>query len=160
MRGRPEVCRPAAPGPGCRLMLVLDAGAFGAVQRGDRDVVALAKRQQRAGRPPALAEAEAIRADQCRARSFPAVGTALLRSWTSSSPTKSSSPTGSTHPRWPTFFQQSGSRDLRAWHREDPSGRSNSAALPHDAVISRAGEESVAALILLGRSRHRPPPLR
>ena len=33
-------------------MLVLDAGAFVAVERGDRDVVALIKRERRAGRVP------------------------------------------------------------------------------------------------------------
>jgi hypothetical protein len=33
-------------------MLVLDAGAFVAVERGDRDVVALVKRERMAGRPP------------------------------------------------------------------------------------------------------------
>jgi hypothetical protein len=33
-------------------MLVLGAGAFVAVERGDRDVVALVKRERRAGRPP------------------------------------------------------------------------------------------------------------
>jgi hypothetical protein len=33
-------------------VLVLDAGAFVAVGRGDRDVVALAKRERLAGRPP------------------------------------------------------------------------------------------------------------
>ena len=33
-------------------MLILDAGAFVAVERGDRDVVALAKRERLAGRPP------------------------------------------------------------------------------------------------------------
>jgi len=33
-------------------MLVLDAGAFVAVERGDRDVVALVKRDRLAGRPP------------------------------------------------------------------------------------------------------------
>ena len=33
-------------------MLVLDAGAFMAVERGDRDVVALVKRERLAGRPP------------------------------------------------------------------------------------------------------------
>ena len=33
-------------------MLVLDAGAFLAVERGDRDVVALIKRERRAGRVP------------------------------------------------------------------------------------------------------------
>jgi len=33
-------------------MLVLDAGAFFAVERGDRDVVALVKRERMAGRPP------------------------------------------------------------------------------------------------------------
>jgi hypothetical protein len=33
-------------------MLVLDAGAFVAVDRGDRDVVALVKRERLAGRPP------------------------------------------------------------------------------------------------------------
>jgi hypothetical protein len=33
-------------------MLVLDAGAFVAVERGDRDVVALVKRERLAGRPP------------------------------------------------------------------------------------------------------------
>jgi hypothetical protein len=33
-------------------MLVLDAGAFLAVERGDRDVVALVKRERLAGRPP------------------------------------------------------------------------------------------------------------
>jgi hypothetical protein len=33
-------------------MLVLDAGAFLAVERGDRDVVALVKRERMAGRPP------------------------------------------------------------------------------------------------------------
>jgi len=32
--------------------LVLDAGAFLAVERGDRDVVALVKRERLAGRPP------------------------------------------------------------------------------------------------------------
>jgi hypothetical protein len=40
------------PRPGCRLMLVLGAGAFWAVERGDRDVVALVKRERVAGRPP------------------------------------------------------------------------------------------------------------
>jgi hypothetical protein len=34
-------------------MLVLDAGAFVAVERGDRDVVALVKRERLAGRVPA-----------------------------------------------------------------------------------------------------------
>jgi PIN domain len=34
------------------LMLVLDAGAFVAVERGDRDVVALVKRERLAGRAP------------------------------------------------------------------------------------------------------------
>jgi len=34
------------------MMLVLDAGAFVAVERGDRDVVALVKRDRLAGRPP------------------------------------------------------------------------------------------------------------
>jgi hypothetical protein len=38
--------------PWCCLMLVLDAGAFVAVDRGDRDVVALVKRERLAGRPP------------------------------------------------------------------------------------------------------------
>ena len=38
--------------PGRSLMLILDAGAFVAVERGDRDVVALAKRERLAGRPP------------------------------------------------------------------------------------------------------------
>jgi hypothetical protein len=33
-------------------MLVLDAGAFLAVEHGDRDVVALVKRERLAGRPP------------------------------------------------------------------------------------------------------------
>lgn len=33
-------------------MLVLDAGAFVAVERGDRDVVALVKRERLAGRSP------------------------------------------------------------------------------------------------------------
>ena len=33
-------------------MLVLDAGALVAVERGDRDVVALVKRERLAGRPP------------------------------------------------------------------------------------------------------------
>jgi hypothetical protein len=33
-------------------MLVLDAGAFLAVERGDRNVVALVKRERMAGRPP------------------------------------------------------------------------------------------------------------
>jgi hypothetical protein len=33
-------------------MLVLDAGAFAAVERGSRDVVALVKRERLAGRPP------------------------------------------------------------------------------------------------------------
>jgi hypothetical protein len=33
-------------------MLVLDAGAFVAVERGDREVVALVKRERLAGRPP------------------------------------------------------------------------------------------------------------
>jgi hypothetical protein len=33
-------------------MLVLDAGAFVAVERGDRDVVALVKRERLSGRPP------------------------------------------------------------------------------------------------------------
>jgi hypothetical protein len=33
-------------------MLVLDAGAFLAVERGDRDVAALVKRERLAGRPP------------------------------------------------------------------------------------------------------------
>jgi hypothetical protein len=33
-------------------MLVLDAGAFVAVERGNRDVVALVKRERLAGRPP------------------------------------------------------------------------------------------------------------
>jgi hypothetical protein len=33
-------------------MLILDAGAFVAAERGDRDVVALAKRERLAGRPP------------------------------------------------------------------------------------------------------------
>jgi hypothetical protein len=33
-------------------MLVLDAGAFLAVEKGDRDVVALIKRERFAGRPP------------------------------------------------------------------------------------------------------------
>lgn len=33
-------------------MLILDAGAFVAVERGDRDVVALVKRERLAGRPP------------------------------------------------------------------------------------------------------------
>jgi hypothetical protein len=33
-------------------MLVLDAGAFLAVERGDREVVALVKRERLAGRPP------------------------------------------------------------------------------------------------------------
>jgi hypothetical protein len=33
-------------------MLVLDAGAFAAVERGDRDVVALVKRERLAGRVP------------------------------------------------------------------------------------------------------------
>lgn len=33
-------------------MLVLDAGAFVAVERGDRDVVSLVKRERLAGRPP------------------------------------------------------------------------------------------------------------
>ena len=33
-------------------MLVLDAGAFLAVERGDRDVVALVKRERLAGRAP------------------------------------------------------------------------------------------------------------
>jgi hypothetical protein len=33
-------------------MLVLDAGAFVAVERGDRDVVALVKRERLTGRPP------------------------------------------------------------------------------------------------------------
>jgi hypothetical protein len=33
-------------------MLVLDAGAFLAIERGDRDVVALVKRERLAGRPP------------------------------------------------------------------------------------------------------------
>ncbi len=33
-------------------MLVLDAGAFVAVERGSRDVVALVKRERLAGRPP------------------------------------------------------------------------------------------------------------
>lgn len=33
-------------------MLVLDAGAFVAVERGDRDVVALVKRERLAGRTP------------------------------------------------------------------------------------------------------------
>lgn len=33
-------------------MLVLDAGAFLAVERGDRDMVALVKRERLAGRPP------------------------------------------------------------------------------------------------------------
>jgi hypothetical protein len=34
-------------------MLVLDAGAFAAVERGDRDMVALVKRERLAGRAPA-----------------------------------------------------------------------------------------------------------
>jgi hypothetical protein len=34
------------------MMLVLDAGAFVAVERGDRDVVALVKRERLAGRAP------------------------------------------------------------------------------------------------------------
>ena len=34
------------------MTLVLDAGAFLAVERGDRDVVALVKRERLAGRPP------------------------------------------------------------------------------------------------------------
>ncbi len=33
-------------------MLVLDAGAFVAVERGSRDVIALVKRERLAGRPP------------------------------------------------------------------------------------------------------------
>jgi hypothetical protein len=33
-------------------MLILDAGAFVAAERGDRDVVALVKRERLAGRPP------------------------------------------------------------------------------------------------------------
>jgi hypothetical protein len=33
-------------------MLILDAGAFIAVERGDRDVVALVKRERKAGRAP------------------------------------------------------------------------------------------------------------
>jgi hypothetical protein len=33
-------------------MLILDAGAFAAVERGDRDVVALVKRERLAGRTP------------------------------------------------------------------------------------------------------------
>jgi hypothetical protein len=33
-------------------MLILDAGAFVAAEQGDRDVVALAKRERLAGRPP------------------------------------------------------------------------------------------------------------
>jgi hypothetical protein len=33
-------------------MLILDAGAFLAAERGDRDVVALVKRERLAGRPP------------------------------------------------------------------------------------------------------------
>ena len=41
-----------SPWPGSGLMLVLDAGAFVAVERGDRDVVALVKREHLAGRPP------------------------------------------------------------------------------------------------------------
>ncbi len=38
--------------PRCRLMLVLDAGAFLAVEHGDHDEVALVKRERSAGRPP------------------------------------------------------------------------------------------------------------
>jgi hypothetical protein len=34
------------------MSLVLDAGAFGAIERGDRDVVALLKRERLAGRAP------------------------------------------------------------------------------------------------------------
>ena len=37
---------------GSRLMLVLDAGAFVAVEHGSRDLVALIKRERLAGRPP------------------------------------------------------------------------------------------------------------
>lgn len=33
-------------------MLILDAGAFVAAERGDRDVIALVKRERLAGRPP------------------------------------------------------------------------------------------------------------
>jgi hypothetical protein len=33
-------------------MLILDAGAFAAAERGDREVVALVKRERLAGRPP------------------------------------------------------------------------------------------------------------
>ena len=33
-------------------MLILDAGAFIAIERGDRDVVALVKRERMSGRPP------------------------------------------------------------------------------------------------------------
>ena len=44
--------RVGAARPGCCLMLVLDAGAFVAVERGVRKVVALVKRERLAGRPP------------------------------------------------------------------------------------------------------------
>ena len=54
VRGDPEQRSPgpAQHGPGSRLMLVLDAGAFVAVERGSRDVVALIKRERLAGRSP------------------------------------------------------------------------------------------------------------
>ena len=53
VRGNPEQRSPGQPArPGSCLMLVLDAGAFVAVERGSRNVVALVKRERLAGRPP------------------------------------------------------------------------------------------------------------
>ena len=51
VRGRPE-SKAGGARPRRGLMLVLDAGAFVAVERGDRDVVALVKRERLAGRVP------------------------------------------------------------------------------------------------------------
>lgn len=57
-------------------MLVLDAGAFVAVERGDRDVVALVKRERLSGRAPAAAQTRSTR----RSSAWPAtVATSLLR---------------------------------------------------------------------------------
>ena len=52
VRGRPEEHPPTSRGRGAPRWLVLDAGAFVAVERGDRDVVALVKRERLAGRVP------------------------------------------------------------------------------------------------------------
>src|SRR5579859_5069873 len=54
VRGAPGTAfiRVGALRPRRCLMLVLDAGAFVAVERGSRDVVALIKRERLAGRPP------------------------------------------------------------------------------------------------------------